>query len=161
MKPISKYVFEKKSNTVYLLKDQFGENLKEFTLNSYKRGAEKGKKNISYKSPEQTSSAFGKYEKVFNIQNKKGENGKGMFTGVNFTELNPFVTYGDSRSIKLNHALIIRFSDNWETLEILFYENVGNEAKSIFERFLKGEISDVCESDSLEVLQKEKDLFDE
>ena len=63
-----------------------------------------------------------------------------LFTGVNFDTLTPCKTFGDSRNMGRNDAVLFEFSKDMEKLTIYFFFEQGNRANEIFDLWTAGKI---------------------
>lgn len=158
MKASSKLSFVKKSDTrsVYVLTDIQGRMLPDFTA-IIKRD----------KNPD----LIGKQKIIFDyrLHNKEGDCRKYLYcfkavkllTSFNFTdEHHPDKAFGDFG----NYALLIRFSNEKEKLEIWAYEGQASNAESFFENWVSGASPEleVVECNALELNgDKKPDTADE
>lgn len=139
MKPNARYDFlHNGTSTRYVLQNHCGESVKDFPA-TWKVGKNKGKQYIVFRP---TVTPPRKGHRYFTHSFSLGKIGKSerLFTGVNFDTLTPCKTFGDSRNMGRNDAVLFEFSKDMEKLTIYFFFEQGNRAKEIFDLWTAGKI---------------------
>ena len=147
MKPNAKYEFlHNGTSTRYVLQNHCGEFIKDFPA-TWKVGTNKGKQYIVFRptvTPPKAghrrfTHSFSLGTETIIINGKKKTKDK-VFTGVNFDTLTPYKTFGDSKNMGRNDAVLFEFSKDMEKLTIYFFFEQGNRANEIFDLWTAGKI---------------------
>jgi len=139
MKPDAMYVFEKhpELKTYYILKYHYGIEIVDFpAIWTNKSHNHVGEKYIVFrKTMAQRPRQWFTYS--LSLENNR------MLTSFNFPLECQRLAWGDYR----DYAILIEFSDDWTSLTLLFFKEMKNHARLLFESGLKGELTDIVETD--------------
>lgn len=153
MKPTFKLTFEQVTKERYRLISQNGEAVTDFlpTWKKDGKGYKAGDKFIEFAKTLDSANYSKKYPFGFWLGYPNGSNDKHeKLSGVFFTELAPNQTFADSLNIKRDYAILVRFSDDWNILEMFFFAGMAKHSQELFKRWLADEeISETCVSDAL------------
>ena len=152
MKPDALYEFRHiETSTRYILVNHTGEEVADFPA-TWKVGKNKGKQYIVFRPTVTPPKAGHRYFKYSFSLGKIGKSER-LFTGVNFDTLTPFQTFGDSRNMGRNDAVLFDFSKDMENLKVYFFFEQGNKANDIFDMWTTGKLCMIV--DAIHI-QKEK-----
>ncbi len=150
MKAYSKYVFEQSdtSQSTYILKEIHGFELARF-LSTIK---ETGQQNIRFGLPDEKRPQDKGFDKIVY--------GLGRITGIKFSTLAPGKTFGDTANptMKGNDCLLLEFSDNSKVLTVYVIKDMANQKKTVFEKWLNGDILESVYSELLPLNKKSRQL---
>lgn len=126
------------ASTRYLLAEHRGADVSGFPA-VYVRGVNRGTAYVGFR--ETVNSRPGHRRFTHTIEGAGGR----TFTGLNFSTENPRKAYGDYG----NDALLVEFSENRETLTVLFFRGMKESARSLFQSWTAGRLAETAAADAL------------
>jgi hypothetical protein len=141
MKPYAVYVFDKLPETAtrYILKEHSGADIDAFpAIWRQKWHPHVGEKYIVFRET-QDQRPGQQFTHSLSLEKNR------MVTGLNFTPEFPQLSWGDYR----NDAILVEFSVDWTELTLMFFKDMKNQAYSLFERGIAGELVEISECDIL------------